>query len=103
MRAHGIAALVLGIALTTGTVQAGQSVSLVLNWTPAADCSDKIAGWSNDGPPVELVVYPGAHHGFYYSQLQPGMTLFGHWLEYNGEAADNANHRLRRFLDRHLE
>jgi len=73
------------------------------DWTPAADCSDKIAGWSNDGPPVELVVYPGAHHGFYYPQLQPGMKLFGHWLEYNGEAADNANHRLRRFLDRHLE
>ena len=72
------------------------------DWTPAADCSDKIASWGNDGPPVELVVYPGAHHGFYYPHLQPGMTLFGHWVEYNGEAADNASHRLRQFLDRHL-
>ena len=72
------------------------------DWTPAADCSDKIARWGNDGPPIELVVYPGAHHGFYYTYLQPGMTLFDHWLEYNGEAADNANHRLHRFLDRHL-
>jgi len=49
LRAHGIAALVLGIALTTGTVQAGQSVSLVLNWTPAADHSPiyyaKSQGW----------------------------------------------------------
>jgi dienelactone hydrolase len=71
-------------------------------WTPAADCSDKIARWSNDGPPVELVVYPGAHHGFYYPHLQPGTTLFGHWLEYNGGAADNATRRLRQFLDRHL-
>ena len=72
------------------------------DWTPAADCSNKIASWGNDGPPVELVVYPGAYHGFYYPHLQPGMTLFGHWLEYNGEAADNASHRLHQFLDRHL-
>ena len=72
------------------------------DWTPAADCSNKIASWGNDGPPVELVVYPGAHHGFYYPHLQPGMTLFDHWVEYNGEAADNASHRLHQFLDRHL-
>jgi hypothetical protein len=30
------------------------------------------------------------------------MTLFGHWVEYNGEAADNASHRLHQFLDHHL-
>jgi hypothetical protein len=29
----------------------------------------------------------GAHHGFYYAYLQPGRTMFDHWLEYNGEAA----------------
>jgi len=28
--------------------------------------------------------------------------MFDHWLEYNGEAADNASHRLHQFLDRHL-
>jgi dienelactone hydrolase len=72
------------------------------DWTPAADCSNKIASWGNDGPPVELVVYPGAYHGFYYAYLQPGRMMFDHWLEYNGEAADNASHRLHRFLDRHL-
>jgi dienelactone hydrolase len=72
------------------------------DWTPAADCADKIASWGNDGPPIELVVYPGAHHGFYYPHLQPGTTMFDHWLEYNGEAADNASHRLHQFLDRHL-
>jgi dienelactone hydrolase len=72
------------------------------DWTPAADCSNRIASWGNDGPPVELVVYPGAYHGFYYPHLQPGRTMFGHWLEYNGEAADDARHRLHRFLDRHL-
>ena len=71
-------------------------------WTPAADCSSKIAGWGNDGPPVELVVYPGATHGFYYPHLKPGTSMFGHWLEYNGEAADNATRRLHQFLERHL-
>lgn len=72
------------------------------DWTPAADCSKKIAGWGNDGPPVELVVYPGTYHGFYYSYLQPGRMMFDHWLEYNGAAADDATQRLHRFLDRHL-
>lgn len=73
------------------------------DWTPAADCSDKIASWGDGGPPVELVVYPGAHHGFYYQHLRPGTILFGHRVEYNGEAADNATHRLQQFLDRHLK
>jgi dienelactone hydrolase len=72
------------------------------DWTPAADCSNKTASWGSDGPPVELVVYPGTHHGFYYPHLQPGMTLFDHWVEYNGEAADDASQRLHQFLDRHL-
>jgi dienelactone hydrolase len=72
------------------------------DWTPAADCSNKIASWGSDGPPIELIVYPGAHHGFYYPHLQPGRTLFDHWVEYNGEAADKASHRLQQFLDSHL-
>jgi dienelactone hydrolase len=55
-----------------------------------------------EGAPIELVVYPGTHHGFYYPHLQPGRMLFDHWLEYNGDAADNANVRMRQFLDRHL-
>jgi dienelactone hydrolase len=72
------------------------------DWTPAADCSIKVADWGNEGPPVELVVYPGAYHGFYYPQLQPGRMILDHRLEYNGEAADNATLRLHQFLDHHL-
>jgi dienelactone hydrolase len=72
------------------------------DWTPAAECTSKIASWGSDGPPIELVVYPGAYHGFYYPHLQPGRTMFDHWLEYNAAAADNADHRLHQFLDRHL-
>jgi dienelactone hydrolase len=77
-------------------------IGAIDDWTPAAECSNKIASWGDDGPPVELIVYPGAYHGFFYRHLQPGTTLFGHWLEYNGEAADDARRRLHQFLDRHL-
>ncbi len=70
--------------------------------TPAADCSDKIDAWGTDGPPIELVVYPGVHHSFFYPELQPGRKIFGHWLEYNEEAATDATRRMREFLKRHL-
>jgi dienelactone hydrolase len=78
-------------------------IGAIDDWTPAADCSKKVAGWGNDGPPVELVVYPGTYHGFYYPQLQPGRMIFDHRLEYNGAAADDASHRLHEFLDHHLK
>jgi dienelactone hydrolase len=72
-------------------------------WTPAVDCSNKIASWSHDGPPIELIIYPGAHHGFIYPHLKPGRIMFGHWLEYNAVAAEDASRRLRQFLDRYLK
>jgi dienelactone hydrolase len=72
------------------------------DWTPAADCSEKIDAWRTDGVPLEQVVYPGVHHSFYYSELQPGRTIFGHWLEYNAAAAADATRRMREFLKRHL-
>jgi dienelactone hydrolase len=73
------------------------------DWTPAADCVDKIEAWGTDGPPIELVVYPGVHHSFYYPELQPGRKIFGHWLEYNEEAATDAIRRMQEFLKRHLD
>ena len=71
-------------------------------WTPAAHCSEKIDAWRTGGQPIELVVYPNTHHGFYYQELQPGGTMFGYWLEYNEDAGTNASHRMREFLNRHL-
>src|SRR5262249_11529786 len=71
-------------------------------WTPAADCSRKIDAWGTDGVPIEQVVYPSVHHSFYYQELQPGRKIFGHWLEYNEEAATDATRRMREFLKRHL-
>ena len=71
-------------------------------WTPAAGCSEKIDAWGTEGVPINLVVYPRVHHGFYYQELQPGRTMFGRWLEYNEEAATDATRRMREFLKRHL-
>lgn len=71
-------------------------------WTPAAGCSEKIEAWGIDGMPIDLVVYPGVHHGFYYPELQPGRAMLGRWLEYNEEAATDASRRMREFLSGHL-
>jgi dienelactone hydrolase len=54
-----------------------------------------------DGVSIEQVVYPSVHHSFYYPELQPG-RMFGHWLEYNEEAATDATRRMREFLKRRL-
>src|SRR6516225_3987032 len=35
-------------------------------------------------------------------QLQPGRQVFGHWIEYNGAAAKDAEVRVRTFLGTHL-
>ena len=71
-------------------------------WTPAADCSQKIDAWGTDGVRIEQVVYPSVHHSFYYPELLPGRTIFGRWAEYNEEAAADASRRMREFLNRHL-
>jgi hypothetical protein len=68
------------------------------DWTPAKDCVRKVAQWGSAGPPIELVTYPGAYHDFNLSDLQPGRKIFDHWLEYNAEAANDANRRIREFL-----
>ena len=71
------------------------------DWTPAADCSEKIYAWRTNVVPIEQVVYPGVHHSFFYPELKPGRTMFGHWLEYNEAAATDATRRTREFLNRH--
>ena len=71
-------------------------------WTPAAGCSEKVDAWGTGRMPIDLVVYPGVHHGFYYPELQPGKAMLGCWLEYNEEAATDASRRMREFLNRHL-
>ena len=72
------------------------------DWTPAKDCVRVVTRWGSAGPPIELVTYPGAYHDFDLPHLQPGRKVFDHWLEYNVDAADDANHRIREFLTHQL-
>jgi dienelactone hydrolase len=94
--------------LTTGPV-------LVLvgdkdDWTPSSSCEAMAAGRSELGAPrtpgdrtsIELVVYPGVHHGFDQLDLSlaptRGITIKGHRAEFNEEATRNSIVRVRNFL-----
>jgi dienelactone hydrolase len=69
------------------------------DWTPAASCRG-IEARRSEGNPVKLVVYPGAYHSF--DVPRPGRRYFGHWLEFNAAAAEQAKEEVRAFLTRHL-
>jgi dienelactone hydrolase len=77
-------------------------IGAVDDWTPSEDCTRKVVSWGTEGAPIEQVVYPHTHHGFYNPRFQPGRALFGHWVEYNGDVADDASVRMRQFLNHHL-
>lgn len=82
------------------------------DWTPASACEAMMAGRSEigvsrspgDRSSVELVVYPGAHHGYDivdFSLLPSlGITFQGHRLEYNEAATKDSIVRVRSFLQR---
>jgi dienelactone hydrolase len=73
------------------------------DWTPAKDCVRAIARWGSAGAPLELVTYPGAHHAFDVQIFRPGRMMFGHWTEYNAEAAEDARRKIRAFLANYVE
>lgn len=70
------------------------------DWTPAQRCVDyeRRAGTP---PSLDLVVYPGAHHGF--DSNRPRRTVLGHTLAYDADAAEDSFRRARAFLDRRLK
>jgi len=51
------------------------------------------------GAPVDLVVYPGAYHGFDAPNLTTPRDLAGHHLEFNQSATDQSITALHEFLD----
>ena len=71
------------------------------DWSPASDCRSTNAR-RRGGSPVKLIVYPGAHHVFDAPSLQVGRKYFGHWLEYNAAAAEQASEEVKRFLAEQL-
>jgi dienelactone hydrolase len=76
------------------------------DWTPADACHKLANGedelgmsrQKGEGTPIRLIVYPNAYHGFDLSNLRAPITYFGHHLEYNKEATDQASDALREFL-----
>ncbi len=73
-------------------------------WASAADCRVMAALPQARGAAVELVVLPGAHHGFDAEALRGGpREAFGYHLEYDAAAAAAANADAERFLARTLK
>jgi dienelactone hydrolase len=82
------------------------------DWTPSSSCEAMVSGRTELGAPrtpgdrslIELVIYPGVHHGFDYLDLSlvptRGITFKGHRIEYNEEATKNSIVRVRDFLQR---
>lgn len=72
------------------------------DWTPAERCREMVARAAPDSAPIALHVYPDAHHAFDIDALQPGRRVFGHWVEYNEAASNDAAEKTRAFLAAHL-
>jgi dienelactone hydrolase len=72
------------------------------DWTSAQTCRQMAANPRPDSAPISLIIYPGVHHAFDVAWLQPGRRSFGHWIEYNEEAAQDAEAKARAFLAAHL-
>jgi NitT/TauT family transport system substrate-binding protein len=75
-----MATLALGVVLTTAAAQAGQSVSLILNWTPAADHSPiyyaKSQGWYEKAG-IDLAVEAGKGSAVSALKVGSGAAPFG--------------------------
>lgn len=76
------------------------------DWTPAGECrnlaegrdSDGISRQRNTGYPIELIVYPGAYHGFDVPHYSTPAQQLGHHLEFNEAVRDQSVDALRKFL-----
>lgn len=77
------------------------------DWAPAKECRNLAEGrddWGisrekGQGIPIEINVYPGAHHDFDVPRFRTPEKHFGHHLEFNEAARDQSADALRKFLD----
>lgn len=77
------------------------------DWTPAAPCRALHAQSLSEGGSVEVVIYPGARHGFDEVSLRQEMIFEGaygqkHRLKYDANAHRDSIARVSSFLTKHL-
>lgn len=70
------------------------------DWTPAARCERWRDAVTRDGHSVEMIVYPGAVHGF--DSGLPVHLYAGHTVGRNPAAAEDAIKQTQAFFQRHL-
>ena len=87
-----------GIGLIRATAPALILIGEADDLTPAERCREMLASARPDSAALTLKAYPGAAHAFDVVALQPGRRSLGHWMEYNEEAAKDAQDRVRAFL-----
>jgi len=76
------------------------------DWTPANECRNLAEGRDDYGisrqkdlgVPIEIVVYPGAYHGFDVPGLATPVKYLGHHLEFNQAARDRSIDATKDFL-----
>lgn len=71
------------------------------DWAPAAYC-DELKKRTANNVELRLIVYPDAHHAFNDETMAAGRNVFGHWLQYDADAAARAMSELRAFLAKQL-
>ncbi len=108
-----------GVRYSRGPIYKPYAPLLILigeldDWTPARSCIDLSLAGKEAGTPIEIVVYPGAHHSFdspdsavrYRPEVRnrnrPGGCC-GATIGTNPEARDDARRRVLTFLATHLQ
>ena len=71
------------------------------DWTPASPCRRMAKTPAALDSGVQLVVYPGATHAF--DAVRMTVEAYGHTLEYDPEATQDAQSRVRAFFDKYLK
>jgi dienelactone hydrolase len=81
------------------------------DWTVADACRKLVAGQDDlgvsrrgaaDGPPIQLIIYPGAFHGFDVPMPRP-INYFGHHIEFSQSATDQSREALHQFLQARID
>jgi dienelactone hydrolase len=76
---------------------------LVLNgelddWSRERVCRSMVNLRPPSASSIRLVIFPNSFHDFDRPTMHPGRMSFGHWLEYNPDAAKLAVEEVRKFL-----